>query len=139
MNNLLQAISTKISGSALYNDVAGRIYLDEYPTSEQPATYPYIIYFLVSDVPEYPGGKTIEEVMIQFSIFSASESAVEITGLLADLRTLFDDCSLTITSNTLIYFIRGNLTTIVDEITTVSGTSTVKHYSQEYDVIIVKD
>jgi len=131
MQSLISAINGKWPGSALDTAVGGRIHLDQAP---QGCEFPYVVWFVVNDTPEYPGGKTMEGVLIQFSIFSANSSAVEITGILANLRTLFDDCSLTITGSTLVYFIRRNLTTMVENIETATGEQSVKHYSQEYEI-----
>ena len=75
MNNLLSAIMSKLSGSAFYNDVGGRIYLDEAP---EGAEFPYCVFSIVSDVPEYPSNKTMEDIIMQFSLFSASQGATEI-------------------------------------------------------------
>lgn len=123
---------TKISGSALSADVGGRIYLDQ---AEQGAALPYIVFFIVSDAPDNVFSKTGEDVLIQFSIFSSSESAVEIAAIHADMKALLDDCSLTITSNNLVWMKRGNLTTMVEDFTTQDAAETVKHWSQEYEII----
>lgn len=138
MKNLTTAIFAKMTPATdLYNDIGGRLYKGEAP---EGAELPYGVFMVVSDVPEYPGGKTIERVLTQFSFFSQiSESSSEIEDILTHLRSLYDDCTLTITGNTQIYFIRGNLTQMRDEITTVAGTVGVWHYSQEYAVMMVKN
>lgn len=136
MKNLTTAIFGKLSGSSLSTDIGGRLYKGRAP---EGAVYPYVVYFVVSDLPEYPGTKTIERVRIQFSLYSADQSSTaEIEDMLTYLRSLYDDCSLTITSNTLIYFIRGNLATMREDHTTLAGTIGVWHYAQEYDVMIVR-
>lgn len=132
MNNLLSALMTKTVGSNFSNDVGGRIYLDNAP---QEAEFPYVVFFIVSDVPDNVFAKNGESILIQFSLFSSSESAVEITTMHNDLKALFDDCSLTITSNTLIWFRRDGLTPMVDEITTPTGTQSVKHWAVDYEII----
>ncbi|MEA2014860.1 MAG: hypothetical protein U9N38_06110 [Thermodesulfobacteriota bacterium] len=133
MKNLTTAIyslaTTDAVGSGFMASIGNRLYENVAP---EGAEFPYCVYMIISDYPEYPGGKTIEEVMIQFSIFSTSSSASEIKDILSYLRTLYDDCSLTITDNTLIYFIREQLTTMMDEVTTPAGTIGVQHYVQEY-------
>jgi len=65
MNNLLSAIMTKLSGSALYNDVGGRIFLDEAPEGTE---FPYVVFFIVSDVPEKTFTEDFENIIIQFSL-----------------------------------------------------------------------
>lgn len=130
MINLTTAIFGKCAaGTSLYTDIGGRMYKGEAP---QRATFPYVVFFVVSDVPEYPSSHTIEEVLVQFSIYSITSSSTEIEDALTDLRTLYDNCSLSITSNTLIHFTRGNLTCMRDEVETTSGTKGVWHYAQEY-------
>lgn len=138
MNNLLAAIATKILGSALSSDVAGRIYLDQYPPDEMPVTYPYIIYFIITDVPEDTFTDSLEDVLIQFSLFSASSGAAEITTMYADLKTLFDDKPLAIAENTHIWTIRQNLAPMVDEIITKEGTVSVKHWPVDYSIMMQK-
>ena len=141
MKNLTTAIYSKFtattegSHNSLYTSIGGRMYENEAP---EGADFPYCVYMVVSDVPEYPGGKTIEQTLIQFSLFSSLSSSSEIKDMLAYLQALYDDCSLTITANDLIYFIRGSLTPMRDEVTTSSGTSGVWHYAQEYDLEMVK-
>lgn len=136
MKNLTTAIFGKMgSGTDLYADVSGRLYKGRAP---EGADYPYVVYFVVSDVPEYPGTKTLERVRIQFSLYSSNASSGEVEDMLTHLRSLYDDCSLTITSNTLIYFIRENLATMKEDHTTPAGTIGVWHYAQEYDVMIVR-
>jgi len=105
----------------------------------QETEFPYVVFFVVSNTPEYPGGKTIEQFLLQFSLFSAASGSGEIEDMLTHLRTLYDDVVLTITGNTEIYFIRGNLVTMRDEITTAAGTQGVFHYVQEYEIQMVKN
>jgi len=132
MNNLLTAIYGKLSGSTLDTYVGGRVYLDEAPPSPE---FPYVVYFVVSDAPDYNFKTTLEDVWIQFSLFSSSASAVEISTMYNYLKTLYDDVKLTITGSTHIWMVRRNLVTMVDEVTTPSGTSTVKHWAVDYNVI----
>lgn len=135
MKALSTAIFGKLAGSSLDTDIGGRLFKGGAP---QDSSLPYVVFFIVSDVPEYPGGKTIERVLLQFSLFSSASGSTEIEDMLTHLRALYDDVVLTITGYTSIYFIRGNLTTMRDEITTADGTVGVWHYVQEYSVEIVK-
>lgn len=135
MKSLTTAIYGKLSGSSLNTDIGGRMYKGEAP---QGAEFPYVVYSVVSNVPEYPGGKTLESVLVQFSLFSITSGTTEIEDMLTHLQSLYDDCSLSITSETLIYFIRGNMTQMRDEIETPNGTTGVWHYAQDYDVLVVR-
>lgn len=133
MNNLLTAIMTKITTgpSAFSSDVGGRVFLDQAPPGSE---FPYCVFFIVSNVPEWQFKERYEDILIQFSLFSASEGATEITDMYTDLKTLFDDCSLTITGSTLVWFRRQNLITMVDEITVADATQAVKHWAVDYEV-----
>jgi hypothetical protein len=130
MDELIKAIITKLSGSTISSDVNGRVFLDRAPDG---CEFPYIVFFVVSSVPDWQFSERFEDTLIQFSLFSSSESAVEITTMLKDLKSLFDDCSLTITGDTLIWFRRQNITTMVEDITTTAGTQSVKHYAVDYE------
>lgn len=135
MDAILTAIMTKTVDSALATAVGGRIYFQEGPDG---AAYPYIIFFPVSQVPEYPGGKTMEDMWWQFSIYSTSAGLTEITDILTKLRSLFDDCNLTISGETLIYCLRGNLAIVENiEMTTTIGTQMVRHWAQDYAITTV--
>lgn len=131
MNHLITAITNKLSGSALSTSVGGRIYLDRAP---QGAVYPHVVFFIVSGVPERTFTEEYENVLIQFSLFSASKSATEITTMYANLDTLFDECALTITGSTLVRMSRRNLTTMVEDIQMKNSTVEVKHWAIDFEV-----
>jgi hypothetical protein len=134
VNNLLDALSDKISSStALYADVAGRIFLDEAPEGSQ---FPYIVISIISGVPEDTFTEKLDDILIQFSLFSISKSVTEIADMYADLKTLFDGAMLTITGDTCIWCERTNLVTMVEEVTTKEGTATVKHWAVDYAITV---
>jgi len=140
MENLLTAIATKFLGSDFSTDVGGRVYLDKAP--DKP-TFPYCVYFDVTDYPDNVFAKTGEEYLFQFSLFSAAQAAAEITTMLKDLKALFDDCSMTIpptgtVTDILIWCKRGAKQTFTEEITTVKGTTQIRHWSQEYEITTQK-
>jgi hypothetical protein len=132
LNNLLTGLFAKITSStALYADVAGRIYLDEAP---EGTSFPYIVISIISDVPEDTFTEKLDDVLIQFSLFSISKSVTEIADMYADLKTLFDGAMLTITGDTCLWCERTNLVTMVEEITTKEGTATVKAWHVDYSI-----
>lgn len=133
MLNLLTAIKSKFSGSALSTDVGGRIYLED--QAPQKAQFPYVVYFVVSCTPERTFTERYTNTLIQFSLFSASGGATEIATMYNDLKTLFDECSLTITSNSLVWMREANITTMLNDVTTVDGLQTVKHWACDYEVL----
>src|SRR3972149_9350176 len=133
MNNLLKGIMDKISGSSLSSDVGGRIFLDEAP---QGSEYPYIVFFIISDVPQDTFTEYLDDILIQFSIFSASQGATEITTIYNDLISLFDNCALTITSDIHISMMRQNLTTMTEDIVLTDATQRVKHWAVDYSILL---
>jgi hypothetical protein len=131
LNNLLQAITTKTVGSILSSDVGGRIFLDQAPEGTE---FPYIVFFVVSAVQYRTFTEKFTDALVQFSIFSDSPGAAEITTIYNDLKDLFDECSLSISGSTLVWMREENLTTVMDEITTPGGTVGVKHYAVDYEI-----
>lgn len=132
MDALLTAIMTKTVGSALATAVGSRIYVDEAP---QGTAYPNVVFFIVSDIPDPVYSKGGEDILIQFSLRSTSRGLTEITGLYNNLRTLFDDCALTITGDTHIWMKRETLATSMEDITTTSGTVGCKHWAVDYRIL----
>ena len=132
MNNLLTAIMTKISGSAFSTDVGGRVFLDEAPAGTE---FPYCVFFIVSGVPDRTFTERYTETLIQFSIFSSSIGAAEITTAYNDLVALLDECALTITGSTLVWMKETNLVTMTEDIVTASGTQGVKHWAIDFEIL----
>jgi len=135
MNNLLTAIMTRITTgpSSFYNDVGGRVHLDQAPEDRQ---FPDCIFLVVVDVPDNSFNKYGEEVSIQFSLFSASSSVSEISTMYTDLKALFDDVVLTVTSSTMVIMKRERLVTFLDDIVTTSGTQRVKVWNVDYTITL---
>lgn len=97
MNVLFAAIWDRFAtttGSGFYNDISGRMYHNKAP---QGATFPYCVYFSVSDVDELNFSDEQEDFLIQFNVFSQKNSAIEAGTLLESLKTMFDNCNLTVT------------------------------------------
>lgn len=131
MKNLLTALYTKLSGSALFNDTGGRIFTDQAP---EGVDFPYVVVFIVSSVQDKTFTEVFTDTVIQFSLFSASESVLEITTMYADLKALLDDCSLSITGSTLLWCRENNLATMMEEITVGDATQQVRHWAVDYEI-----
>jgi uncharacterized membrane protein (GlpM family) len=127
----LTAIYGKLAGSTLSTAIGGRMYLDQAP--DKP-TFPYVVFFIVSSVPEKTFTEDMSETLIQFSIYSASSSATEISAIYAALKTLYDECSLTITGSSLVWMKETNLVTMTEDMTTATGTTTLKHWAIDFEV-----
>lgn len=135
MNALLTGLMTKLTGSALATQVGSRIYLDEAP---EGVAFPYVVFFIVVSTPLDNFKTKLDDVLIQFSLFSTSLGATEISTMFNNLIAIMDDGVLTIAGYSHIWMIRENLTTMVDEITTPAGTATCKHWAVDYSLMMEK-
>jgi hypothetical protein len=133
LNNLLAAIMTKCAGSALSSDVGGRIFFDEAPDGSE---FPYVVFRITSSSPQDTFSDSIEDTSIEFSLYSISESAAEITAIYADLMALFDWQAITITGGTCIWVVRQGLVTMFDDITTPEGTVGARHWAVDYSIMV---
>jgi hypothetical protein len=98
VKNLATAIFSKISGSAFETSIGGRLYQGAVPKGQNPQ-WPYSVFFGVSDVPADTFTEKLEDVYVQFSVFSSGASTGEAHDTVANLRALFDDATLSITGN----------------------------------------
>lgn len=136
MKNLTTAIFSKMTSSTdLYADIGGRLYKGRAP---EGAAYPYIVYMVVSDMPWKTFSEDYEDVLIQFSLFSISPSSTEVEDMFTHLKSLYDECSLSITGATLVWMKRQNAILMVEDHTTPTGTQQAWHYSVEYEVLTSK-
>jgi len=134
MKNLSTAIFTAFGTSTLASYIGGRLYKGQAPDGVE---FPYAVYGLVSDVPDNVFAKQGEEALIQFDLFSILSSSTQVETMYEYLKTAYDDCSMTITSTTLIWFRRDNAMLMVEDYTTPAGTQKVWHYAVDYSVILV--
>jgi hypothetical protein len=132
MKAVSTAIYSKLSGSALATAVSGRFFKGEAP---EGSDFPYVVYGLVSDVPDNVFAKHGEESRWQFDLFSAASSSGEVEDLYAYLRALYDECDLTITSQTHIWMRRENAILMVEDYVTPAGTQKVWHYAVDYMIL----
>lgn len=133
MNNLKDAINSKVLDTSIYNDVQGRFY---YKSANSP-DYPRIVYSRVSGVPDNAFAKNGESVLLQFDLYSmASAGNTEIETMETDLKALLDDCQLTITGKTLVWFERTNIMGPMEEDVSAlnDGTVMVSHTAIDYNV-----
>ena len=107
MQALFAGLFNKFSGStgagSLYVSLGGRLHPIEAP---QGSAYPYGVYHLISDVPEYTFNETIENAIIQFNLFDDDNSATDINTDFTALTTLYDWATIAITGYTSVYMKR---------------------------------
>jgi len=135
MNSLFSAIYNHFSattGSGFYNDISGRMRLNK---AEQGDSFPYCVYFSVSDLDEVDFSDEREDLLLQFNIFSQNNSALEAGTLLESLKTMFDDCSLTVTGWRHLEFSRGQTYQNND----FTQEPYIHGYSVEYNVLLEKE
>ena len=133
MKDLTTGIYGKISGSSFSSDIGGRLYKGQAPDG---ATYPYAVYLLVSAVPDLTFTSKYEDVVIQFSLFSTASGSTEIEDMYTHLTALYDECTLSITGETLIWMVREFANLSIEEHTTPTGTQRVWAYHVRYRVIV---
>ena len=131
MNNILTAVYGQFSGSSLSSDVGGRMYLDAAPDGTQ---FPYIVYFIISAYPDNTFSEHFTDSLIQFSLFSASPGATEITTMYKDLISLYDDKTFSITANTLVWMREDNVATMVEDTVVRDASVRVKHWAVDFEL-----
>ena len=92
------------------------------------------MYFSVSDFDDLDFTDEREDLLIQFNVYSENESALEAGNLLESLKTMFDNCDLTVTDWRHLQFQR-NLVIPNDDFSQIPP---IHGYSVEYDVLLEK-
>ena len=107
MEDLFKGIYTKFTSStgasSLYANLTGGLYNTKAP---QDTDYPYAVFYLISDVPHWTFDTTMENSLIQFTIYDSHSSVENICSLFEKLKTLYDWTSLTLSDNYPIYMKR---------------------------------
>jgi hypothetical protein len=133
MKNLTTGIYSKAAGSALMTSIGSRLYKGRAPAN---ATYPYVVYSVVTDMPDVTFTEDYEDVIIQFSLYSSASGTTEIENMYTYLKAVYDECELTITDETLICMKRDNAVFQAEDHTTPSGTAQVWAYYVDYSVYV---
>jgi len=131
MLNLTTAIYGKATGSTFLSYIGSRFYKGRAPANAQ---YPYVVYAVVTDVPDKTFTEDFEDVIIQFSLYSTASSTTEIENMLTYLKALYDECEFNITDATLVWMKRSNVVFQVEDHTTPSGTAQAWAYYVDYDI-----
>ena len=135
MNALFTAIKTKFgtSGSptALYTAIGGRMYLIKAP---QAATFPYVVYELITAVDDLGFSDENELFQIQFDIWTQNNSASSAGTILGHLKSLYDDCELTVSGWRFLSMIREFVVPNND----ISQAPPIMGYSVQYEIQLEK-
>jgi hypothetical protein len=137
IKELFKAIYSRFSvvTNDLNTDVGGRFYKDIAPDNPE---YPYVVYSMISDVPDKTFTEDMEDVYIQFSLFSNSSSSTEIEDMYSHLKELYDECQMVPTGSDLVWMKRENATRIDSDEVTTNGTTHIYGYAVDYIVKISK-
>jgi len=133
MKTIFSGIMSETTGTALSTAVGGRIYLDYAPDG---ASLPNIVYSIVTDSQEDTFTDSIDDMIIQFSIFHNSLSGSAVADIYDALRAVFDDAVITAAGYTPIMMVHENLETMVDEFTTASGSEIIRHWAVDYRLVV---
>ena len=135
MKNLTTKIYSMISGTTLATAIGSRMYKNRAP---QGVVAPYIVFFVVSDVYTPTFSEDIEQVIIQFSIFSEASGTTEIEDIYDKLKLVYDNQTFAPTGNTVWIMTRQNATLTSGEADVAAGTGEYFQYDVDYEVIMSK-
>ena len=138
LTNLCTALYSKFtavdgggSQNAFYTAINGQLFEDEAPEGTQ---YPYAVYSVIAAPKERTFTEIYTNILLQLSIFSSNMDSSEIKGIYQKAAALFDECSLSVTGSTLVWMREENLTTLVEEVTTPTGTDKVRAYHIDFEI-----
>ena len=136
MKNLTTAIYAKKTGSTFETAINSRLYKVIAP--ENP-TFPYAVFKVIDDTPEHTYSESYENVLIQFSLYSSTSGTTEVEDIFTKLCALYDECSLSITGETLVHMQRQSAYLISEEHTTINGLQKIWHYPVEYFLLVQRN
>jgi len=112
MTDLFKAIMIRYAAVPLASSLTGLWNT----LAPQDAVFPYGVFSLISDVPDWTFSENLENILLQFNLFSKASDPVQICALYTLLKTAFDFLDLTIDNYETVYMVRENaiLTRIED-------------------------
>ena len=133
MNTLFTAIYAKYLASGLPAAGLTGLYNTQAPAD---AAFPYCVFSLISDVPDWTFTENFENCLIQFSLFSKptgadKASSSEVCNLFELLKTMLDFVDLTISGYTSISLTR--------EMATLLRANMVWQYTVTYRILLQDD
>jgi len=89
-----EGIYAKFAADPILSGAVTNMYFDVAPPQ---TAFPYIVYSLVSSVPKWVfPARAMEDMLIQFNIFSDEDAETEASRIYGYLRDCFDNTSLTV-------------------------------------------
>jgi len=135
---MLSAVFTAIynkfnTGNSFDLAVGNRFYPYKVPNNiAKNMTYPYSVYWEVTDAPEYTFNTEMNNMLLQIDIFDNSSSSLTLLDAQQKLWTLFDDTTLTITGYNHLLMERNNHRLLLEE------EPRVWHSMTEYNILVQK-
>jgi len=136
MKNFYTGLMTYFNAAphnSFYNDIGGRLYNTYAPDG---TTLPYAVFQHISSRPADTFAEAMDDILIQFTIFSTSASSSEIHTAMVDLKALFDNASFTVTGATIVEFVRQGEGLSSDTFETTDGLQRGWNYYVEYSVLV---
>ena len=118
--------------SGLYDAISGQLELKK---ARQSISFPYIVYFIVTDTYDLYWPEDHQEIDIQFNIYSQSSSPLEAGTIYGYLKEVFDDCDLTVSGWRHIEMIRDFAVSDDD----IEVDPPTWGYAVQYNVILEKE
>ncbi len=118
--------------TAIYNDLGGQLFNTFAP---QGTNYPFAVFQLVSDVPDWTFSDDEENIIVQFNIFDNSESSLNICNYFSDLDAIYHQAILTLTDYECIYCFR-ELSHLLRDNETEGG---IWQYMVQYRILLQKN
>lgn len=148
MNPLLTAIYTRYNAAIIWTggDIAwedspntlwnsaktatgGRMYTRYAP---QGTAFPYTVLDIVAAEAGGTFDHDFDDVDIQFNLFSQSTSEAEIGNMYSYLRSLFDDCALSISGQTFVFMHYDRTWSLSD------AENNIRQYAVQYNILKVR-
>ena len=104
MTDLFAAIMIRYAAVSLSASLTG-LWNTQAP---QDVVFPYGVFQLISDVPDWTFTEDFEDILVQFNLFSETSDPVEMCDLFELLKTAFDFLDLSIANYETVSMIREN-------------------------------
>ena len=131
MKSVFQALYTKFAADTNFKNAVNSQFYPSFADQER-ATFPYAVYWLITDSSDWTFTEDIEVLTVQISIFDDENSPNRVLTAFEYLKTLFDDAILSVTGYSFVRMHRHDMNMIRDE---VMGTW---HVSVDYEIEIRK-
>ena len=128
-NALNTGIYNKLNVSSITSLVSG-VYHYKAP---QGTDYPYVCYWVVSDIADDYFGEWKNNILLQIDIYSDSNSAKEVGDIAEEVSAVMDETSITVTGYSVYFCSRGNVRLLYQD------EDNIFHLVMEYNIKIEKN